>query len=194
MTISPTDTPAVKTTSGRDAHGTDIDSLAYDFLTTCFEAERRYVAGGWFDPVGLHDAAYRHNLCGNHFADPVLGFIYSYIAACADYDLQPTIDHCLTVAEAQGDVPRDRLDHDWVFLLILDTDTTAGRVAKYAVEVARLNEVRVTEACHHLREFTKLCVDESRFRITVQPVGVVRMAYTSQRKKSNGRTRQRITV
>ena len=172
---------------------TTLNDLADDFLTNCFEAERRYVAAGWFDPVVLHDAAYRHGIYGDRFADRRLGFSYSYLACCAERRIDLDVQQCLALAELQRDVSLDRFDSEWLDRLILDTDIEAGHVEHYARQVARLADVRDNAARYHLREFAKLCIDASTFRITVQRKDAIRMA-PKARNYHGRKTRKPLTV
>jgi len=68
------------------------DRQVADFLARTYEAERRCVAAGWYEPIGLHDAAYQHGVRGDRFANRECGFLYSYLATCAELKRVPDVD------------------------------------------------------------------------------------------------------
>lgn len=145
-----------------------IGTVVADFLCNVLESERLFVAVGFVDPVGLHDSAVKHELCGDRFADKRLGFVYSYLASCAERKITPDVDVCLQVAELHDDIPLDQLDADWLYRLILETDVEATKIGQYASEVSRLSDIRDNSARHHLNELGKLLIDEDKFEFVIQ--------------------------
>ena len=136
-----------------------LRDTAERILLRSIEVERRFVAAGWHDPIELHDAAYRHGLCGDRFADRLLGYVYCYLAHCAEAGREPDISECIAVAEWLGNVPLLRADEDWVVNLIWDGNASLSRTCSYAAGVACLADLRDKHLRRRLAEIDDLLRD-----------------------------------
>lgn len=144
-----------------------IGTVVADFLCDVFESERLFISVGWCDPIGLHDAAVKFRLCGDRFADERLGYIFAYLAYCAENDVVPGVEECLRVAVFHEDIPLDQFDDDWLYRLILETEVEGAKIGQYASEVSRLADIRENSARHHLKELGKLLIDEDKFEFMI---------------------------
>lgn len=86
-----------------------IDYGANELVARSFNAERRTVALGWYDPIGLQDAGHTYGLTGAMFADRQYGFLYSYLVTVADLGRVPDVDEAVAVA-AEVDVDLEAFD------------------------------------------------------------------------------------
>ena len=83
----------------KDSQTSTQVNAASAFLERTWHEERKCIAAGWLDCIGLHDAAYDHGVDGGMFVDPVCAHIFSYLLAVAELGLHPSIDACKQAAK-----------------------------------------------------------------------------------------------
>ncbi len=174
-----------------DRPTTTLASLGVDFAARVYEAERRLIAAGWIDPVGLHDAACRYGLCGKRFGDPRCGFLYSFLATCAERGIHPTVDLCLRVVEFDHTAPLGRKDKEWTWCVIHETPTRSQDLDDYVRGVVRLADFRQRTAKHHVTELARTMIDEDHFEIVVRPKQQTRPRTTNVPQRLCKRARRR---
>lgn len=138
---------------------TFLSWAAERILLRSVEVERRLVATGWHDPVGLHDAAFKAQINGDLFADRVLDFLYGYLAHCGATHRVPDEVEALEVADLHGDVPLLRLDLDWLLRLIWNEEIRFGQIDEYAIAVAELAKIRDGLFRYHIAQIEALIRD-----------------------------------
>lgn len=143
-----------------------LQSVAEDFGARVLEAERTFVAAAWLDPVSGHDAAFDHGIYGDRFADSLLGFIYSYVVACAELGSEPSLMGCIAAGRRQNPLITIKLYE--LYNLITQSDTREGHIDHYAADLARYMDHRERASEHHIRELGRLLVDPSEFTFTVR--------------------------
>lgn len=143
-----------------------LGELAVDFAARVLESERKFVASAWLDPIAGHNAAYKHELFGDRFADTAVGLVYAYVMACVDHVIRPSLDQCMYVGRRES--PPVVFDVDWLYRLIMDSNTCDGRCDGYAKQVADFAGIRARTARHHLSEAAKMMVDQDRFEVVVR--------------------------
>lgn len=151
-----------------------VDGIANDFITKATANEWQYVVSGWFNPRGLYDAAIEHEIYGDRFLDPQAGYVYAYVAACAERGVDPNVHHCAGVAEELGDV--DLTERELAYLL-LTVDYCAEELHAYADGVA-FNASRRERAQKLYREYVELVGGD------VFDVSVRRRQSISQRQRT----------
>ena len=143
-----------------------IPELAVDFGARVLASERRFVAAMWLDPVAGHDAAFDRGFSGDRFADPTLGFIYSYVASCASRGTGTSLVECIGAGRT-CQLPI-WIDLDELYFLITDSDARAGKIDHCAREVARYMDHRERASECIMRELGQLMIDTSEFEFTVR--------------------------
>lgn len=151
-----------------------LAEVALDFTVDVLDAERRLIAAGWRDPVAFHDAAVAHGLCGDRYGDSDLGFLHSFLCACAEHGVKPTARLCCAVAKGCGAHIQEptplsaECGTDWLSALILKTDCNPSKIDTYAEAVASLMDTRERIATERLTRFGDLVLDSDRFVFSVR--------------------------
>lgn len=166
-----------------------VDDLAADFIKQATANEWQCIACGWHQPNRLVEAAEEHELCGDRFLDPQAGFVYAYVATCADRGVDPDVVHCAAVAEAQGDVD---VTEGEIATLLLTTDYSAVELNTYTEGVA-FNASRHERAQTLYREYVEL-VGGDVFDVSVrQRQSISQRQRTVIPKTLKRRRRRRVT-
>lgn len=149
-------------TSGR----VSVQTLAECLIRRCVQAERQFIAGFWLNPAAGHDAAVDAELSALSFSDLRLRVVFIYLCRTVELSIAHTIEGCLALASRLEPGMLIETEGDWLFRLVLGTDTEAGRVDHYAGKLRRLTDIRRGSARIALKTFAELAT-EDEFDVSV---------------------------
>lgn len=144
-----------------------IDELVADLLTRTLDAERKYVASGWWDEITFCNLGIHCRLTVARFYDRRLGYLFWYLCRCAELGPNPSETHCLSLAEGTSTVDLDTLDRAWLVRLIGEIHNPAD-LDVFAGQVAQLADHRERSAKAHLSALAELCVDTDQYEVVVR--------------------------